>query len=68
MEQHLSNCFSLNISGTAHGEWQGNLRTSDGRELPFRSVLELIVSVNEELGLTPGENPLTEGNPTHGTD
>ena len=47
MEQHLSNCFSLNISGTAHGEWQGNLRTSDGRELPFRSVLELIVAVNE---------------------
>ena len=41
--------FQLTITGTEHGEWQGILRTADGRETAFLSVLDLIRAIAGEL-------------------
>jgi hypothetical protein len=43
--------FRLTITGAENGEWQGVLYTSDGRELPFRSLIEMLRSMNREVGM-----------------
>jgi 6-phosphogluconate dehydrogenase len=40
--------FTLTITGTEHGEWQGVLRAG-GKERPFRSVLELLKEIQKEM-------------------
>jgi hypothetical protein len=41
--------FSVQVTGTKEHEWQGSVHTPDGRELPFRSVLELLGEMNAAL-------------------
>ena len=68
MEHQLANGqFLLTVSGTEHGEWQGSLHTADGRDVSFRSVMELILDMNRELGLALSGDPFSSGHGTDGT-
>lgn len=41
--------FTITITGTENSEWQGTLVTPEGTPLPFRSVLELLKEMEDEL-------------------
>lgn len=44
----MDHTFTLTITGTEHGEWQGRLCTGDG-EVSFQSLLELLREMNRTL-------------------
>lgn len=47
--------FEITVTGVDHGEWQGTVTLPDsGRQLPFRSILELMKAVEE---MTPQPEP-----------
>ena len=41
--------FILDITGAEHGEWQGCLTLANGDKEPFRSLLELVKMIDQEL-------------------
>lgn len=47
-EQTTGTTFTLTVTGTEHGEWQGVLRTGT-EERPFCSVLELLRAIESQM-------------------
>lgn len=45
----MEQTFTLTITGTEHGEWQGRLKGNDNSETAFQSLLELIQQINQKL-------------------
>lgn len=45
----MERTFTLTITGTEHGEWQGRLKNGYGSEESFASLLELLKQINHEL-------------------
>lgn len=41
--------FTLTVTGTERGEWQGTLQTADGAEQPFETVLQLLKQLQSEI-------------------
>lgn len=41
--------FTLTITGTQHGEWQGHLKNEGGQNEDFQSLMELIKIINKEV-------------------
>lgn len=45
----MEKTFTLTITGTEHGEWQGHLNSKDGSVADFQSLLELLKEISTEL-------------------
>lgn len=45
----MEQTFTLTITATEHGEWQGRLKGNDNSETAFQSLLELIQQINQKL-------------------
>jgi hypothetical protein len=41
--------FTITVTGREHKEWQGEIIAPDGQETSFRSVLELLKTIQNEL-------------------
>lgn len=52
--------YTLTITGTEHGEWQGRLRPEGEQEEDFHSLLGLIRLMNQALDNELPVNPLSE--------
>lgn len=53
MDRELEKRFTLTVTGTQGGEWQGVLRLPDDREKSFQSVLQLLAAIQQELDPAP---------------
>jgi hypothetical protein len=48
-ENESARQFTLTITGTERGEWQGLLQTADGSVQPFETVLQLLKQIQAEI-------------------
>lgn len=45
----MNQTFSLTITGTEHGEWQGTISEPNGSNAKFQSVLQLLIAIQAKL-------------------
>lgn len=41
--------FTLQITGAEHEEWQGTIKSAEGKPVAFRSVIELLKGIQTEV-------------------
>jgi len=52
LNEHEGSSFTLRITGTENGEWQGVLECESGAKTRFNSLLELLREMSAELECT----------------
>jgi len=45
----MKQTFTLTITGTEHGEWQGSITGESGKPDEFQSVLTLLKTISKKL-------------------